>query len=260
MSDSKYVVVLVCLQDRDFNAELLEFALRSLRQCAGYRDDIVVFSDFTRKLRGEDTLNITRVHVDSYPSQDPRNFRIYMDEYYDFSAHKKLIYLDFDILVLKNINRAFNHIKDNAVYYTYAPVFPWTAEAFMAGGYIDQFKHTAVVRNSITGICSGIFGVRTGMLGALLNLWREVLMRTPSNNDQHALNEIIVKGMIKAHPFPNEWVSYPVQVRRESDDKRVFTKKKDYVFYHFNPVENRIKYQMMAEYMSRSVATSGIKA
>ncbi|MFQ5642940.1 MAG: hypothetical protein ACE5FQ_04485 [Thiogranum sp.] len=95
MSDSKYVVVLVCLQDANFNAELLELALHSLRQCASYRGDIVVFTDFTRKLRGEDALDITRVHVDHYPSQDPRNFRIYMDNYYDFSVHRKLILISW---------------------------------------------------------------------------------------------------------------------------------------------------------------------
>jgi len=260
MADSKYVVVLVCLQDRNFNAELLEFALHSLRECAGYRGDIVVFSDFTRKLRGEDTLDITRVHVDRYPSQDPRNFRIYMDDYYDFSVHRKLIYLDFDILVLKNINKAFNFIKDNALYYTYAPVFPWTSNAFMAGAYIEQYRNTRVVRNSTTGICSGIFGVQTAMLSDLLRLWREVLMRTPTNNDQHALNEVIVKGMIKAYQYPNEWVSYPVQVRSDSDDKRAFTGKKDYIFHHFNPVENQVKYQMMNEYMTGHVVQSGRKA
>jgi len=257
MANSKHVVVLVCLQDRNFNAELLELALHSLRKRAGYRGDIVVFTDFTRRLKGEDELAITRIHVDSYPSRDPRNFRIYMDDYYDFSAHKKLIYMDFDILVLENINRVFNYIKDNAVYFTYAPVFPWTSEAFMAGSYIDQYRNTAVVRNSVTGICSGIFGVRTSVLGGLLRLWREVLARTPTDNDQHALNEVIVKGMVKACPFPNEWVSYPVQVRRESDDRRTFAKKKDYVFYHFNPVDNQVKYQMMNEYMLRSAAVSG---
>jgi hypothetical protein len=254
MSESKYIVVLVCLQDTNFNAELLELALHSLRQCASYRGDIVVFTDFTRKLRGEEALDITRIHVDRYPSEDPRNFRIYMDDYYDFSVHKKLIYIDFDILVLKNINKAFNFIKDNAVYYTYAPVFPWISEAFNAGSYIEQYKNTPVVTSSITGICSGIFGVPTSMLTELLKVWREVLGRTPSNNDQHALNEVIVKGMVKARPFPNEWVSYPVQVRNESDDRRVFAKKKDYIFYHFNPVENRVKNQMMNEYMAGHVA------
>ncbi|MFQ5642941.1 MAG: hypothetical protein ACE5FQ_04490 [Thiogranum sp.] len=96
--------------------------------------------------------------------------------------------------------------------------------------------------------------MQTGMLGDLLKEWRGVLRRTPTNNDQHALNEVIVKGMIKAYPFPNEWVSYPVQVRRESDDRRVFTKKKDFIFYHFNPVENRVKYQMMSEIMAGRVA------
>ncbi len=250
MPGHKYVVVLVCLQDTNFNAELLELALYSLRKRASYRGDIVVFSDFTRKLRGEDSLDIIRVHVDQYPSQDPRNFRIYMDDYYDFSVHRKLIYIDFDILVLKNMNRAFNAIRGDAIYYTYAPVFPWDSEAFMAGAYIDQYRNTPIVKNSLTGICSGIFGVQTAMLGELLETWRKVLKQTPTDNDQHALNEVIVRGMVKAQPFPNEWVAYPVQVRREADDNRVFSRKKDYIFYHFNPVDNRVKYQMMNEYMT----------
>ena len=254
MPGSKNVVVLVCLQDRNFNVELLELALLSLRRRANYTGDIVVFSDFNRKLRDEAALDITRIHVDRYPSQDPRNFRIYMDDYYDFSVHRKLVYIDFDILVLRNINRVFNAIKDKAVYYTYAPVFTWTSEAFMAGHYIDRFRNTPVVRNSVTGICSGIFGVPTAVLGELLEIWRKVLEQTPTNNDQHALNEVIVRGMVKAHPFRNEWVAYPVQVRRESDDNRVFSGKKDYIFYHFNPVENRIKYQMMSEYMAGRTA------
>lgn len=257
MSISKNVIVFVCLQDINFNAELLELALQSIRTRANYKGDIVVFSDFPRKLRGEDTLDITRINVDRYPSQDPRNFRIYMNDYYDFSVHKKLIYLDFDILALKNINRVFNFIKDKAVYFTYAPVFPWISEAFMAGEYIGEYRHTEVASKSNTGICSGIFGVQTGMLGELLGLWREVLQRTPTNNDQHALNEVLVKGMIKARAFPNEWVSYPVQVRLEADDKRIFTKKKDFIFYHFNPVENRVKFHMMNEFMSGRVVLPG---
>ena len=257
-SASNHVVVLVCLYDGNFNAELLELALHSLRKCAGFKGDIVVFTDFTRPLKGEDELAITRIHVDRYPSEDPRNFRIYMDDYYDFGGHKKLIYMDFDILVLKNITKAFNFIKDESVYFTYAPVFSWEQGAFMAGGYIDQYRNTPVVKGSPTGICSGIFGVRIDRLGPLLARWREVLARTPTNNDQHALNEILVKGMLRARPFPNEWVSYPVQVRSEADDRRIFKKKKDFIFYHFNPVGNDVKYRMMREYLAKELGRRGL--
>ncbi|HFD80772.1 MAG TPA: hypothetical protein ENK05_10345 [Gammaproteobacteria bacterium] len=257
MTNHNNVVVFVCLQDRNLNVELLELALHSLRGSAGYQGDIVVFTDFHRRLKGEDGLSLRRIHVDRYPSQDPRNFRIYMDDFYDFSVHQNLVYLDFDILVLKDIEPAFSCIRDDAIHFTYAPVFPWASEAFMAGPYLGQYRNSPVVKGSLTGICSGIFGIRTTALGRLLRVWREVLARTPSNNDQHALNELIVKGMVEARPYPNEWVSYPVQVRQESDDRRVFSGERDFIFYHFNPVANQVKYRLMREYLGRHDAAAG---
>lgn len=249
MAENKHVVVLVCLQDTNYNAELLELALHSLRRCAQYEGDIVVFTDFARELKGEKALRLNRVQITDYPSDDPRNFRIFMDKYHDFRPYKKIIYMDFDILVMKNINKAFNFIKDDSVYFTYAPVFPWENEAFMAGAYLNQYKHSAIVKNSPTGICSGIFGLRSTVLGNLLSQWRTVLQRTATNNDQHALNELLVKEMLRARAFPSEWVSYPVQVRSQSDDKRRFLKKRDFIFHHFNPTDNRTKYQMMSAQM-----------
>jgi len=245
------VIVLVCMHDRDNNAELLELALVSLRRKSRYKDDIVVFTDFDRKLKDEDELAITRVVVEPGVTEDPRNFRIYMNRFYDFSHHKKLVYMDFDILALKNVNRVFSYMRTDDIYFTYAPVFPWTNEAFMAGGYIDDYLGKDIVKGSVTGICSGIFGLRTQGLDSLLNDWQRVLQSTPTDNDQHALNEVLVKGMVGSQPFPNEWISYPFQVRQDADDRRVFGKKKDFIFYHFNPTSNSVKLEMMTDYLER---------
>ena len=245
------VIALVCMHDRDNNAELLELALASLRRKSRYKDDIIVFTDFDRKLKDEDELAITRVVVEPGITEDPRNFRIYMNRFYDFSRHKKLIYMDFDILVLKNVNRAFSHMRADDVYFTYAPVFPWKNEAFMAGSYINGYLDKDIVKGSVTGICSGIFGLRTQGLENLLDHWQQVLQSTPTDNDQHALNEVLIKGMVGGQPFPNEWVAYPFQVRQDSDDRRVFGKKKDFIFYHFNPTNNSVKLRMMTDYLER---------
>lgn len=251
MKKSMNAVVLVCLTDRNHNAELLELSLRSLREKARFKGDIIVFTDFTRKLDNEDALQITRVIIERSPSEDPKNFRIYMNEYYDFSKHTKIIYIDFDILVMKNINKAFDQIKTDAIYFTYAPFLEWHTEAFMAGSYIDQYRDTKIVKGSVTGICSGIFGIRTHILDDLLSLWRKVLETTPTNNDQHALNELIVKERFKAIAYPNEWVSYPLQVKQDGDDKRIMNKKGNYIFYHYNPYQNEVKIKAMTEHMNR---------
>lgn len=245
------VIVLVCMHDRDNNAELLELALVSLRRKSRYKDDIVVFTDFDRKLKDEDELGITRVIVEPGVTEDPRNFRIHMNRFYDFSRHKKLVYMDFDILVLKNVNRVFSYIRTNDVYFTYAPVFPWKNEAFMTGSYIDGYLDKDIVKGSATGICSGIFGLRTQGLDNLLDHWQRVLQLTPTDNDQHALNEVLIKDMVGSQPFPNEWVAYPFQVRQDSDDRRVFGKPKDFVFYHFNPTNNLEKLRMMTDYLEK---------
>ena len=246
------VIVLVCMHDRDNNAELLELALVSLRRKSKYKDDIVVFSDFDRKLKDEDELGINRVIVDQGVTNDPRNFRIHMNRFYDFSRHKKLIYMDFDILVLKNVNRVFSYIRAADLYFTYAPVFPWKNEAFMTGGYIDGYLDKDIVKGSVTGICSGIFGLRTQGLDDLLDHWQRVLQSTPTDNDQHALNEVLIKDMVGGKPFPNEWVAYPFQVRQDADDRRVFDKKRDFIFYHFNPTSNLVKLQMMTDYLNQA--------
>lgn len=245
-------VVLVCIHDRNYNADLLELAVISLRKKSRYRDDIVVFTDFDRKLKNEEELAITRVVVDAGVTRDPRNFRIYMNRFYDFSRHKKIIYMDFDILVLKNVNRVFSFIRSDDIYFTYAPVFPWKHTAFMAGSYIDSYLDRDIVKGSVTGICSGIFGLRTKGLDALLDQWRHVLELTPTDNDQHALNELLIKGMVDSQPFPNEWVAYPFQVRRDQDDRRAFKKDKDFIFYHFNPTSNNVKLMMMTEYLEKT--------
>jgi len=243
-------VVLICMGDLNQNANLLELAVQSLRLKSGFEDDIIVFTDFDRKFTREDELNIRRVVVNETVNNDPKNFRLFMDNFYDFSQHKKIIYMDFDILVLKNISKAFNFIKDNAVYFTYAPVFPWHDLPFGTAGYIMDYQESNIVKGSPTGICSGIFGIQTKALSNLLEKWRQILKVTRTNNDQHALNEAIVKEVVKGVAYPNEWISYPFQVRVDAHDRRLFDGQRDYIFYHFNPANNQVKLNMMTQYMN----------
>jgi len=252
MKNHDNAIVLVCLSDTNYNAELLELSLQSIRENSRFKGNIIVFTDFKRELKNEENLQITRVHIDNLPSEDPRNFRIFMNGYYDFSKHKKIIYIDFDILVMKNISKVFDEIKSDAIYFTYAPYFEWHTEAFMAGSYINDYKNTPIVKASITGICSGIFGIRAHNLDKLLKIWRKTLEQTETDNDQHALNEVIVKKLFKATAYPNEWTNYPLQIRNESDDRRVFNKKKRFIFHHYNPYTNDIKFQQMTKHMEES--------
>jgi hypothetical protein len=143
-------------------------------------------------------------------------------------------------------------MRGDEVHFTYAPVYGWKDAAFMAGSYVEQYRDSAAVAGSPTGICSGIFGIRTRALDGLLDVWQKTLQATPTDNDQHALNELVVRQRVKGVAFPNEWVAYPCQVRQESDDRRIFNRPRDFIFYHFNPVSNEVKFRMMTEYLARA--------
>lgn len=65
-------IVFVCLHDSNQNADLLELAVTSLRRKAGYKDEIIVFTDFDRKLRNEEGMGITRVLVEMGVTRDPK--------------------------------------------------------------------------------------------------------------------------------------------------------------------------------------------
>ena len=68
MAGNKYVVVLVCLQDANFNAELLELALHSLRQHASYKKNIVTFvGSGLREINRGSTVRMRYAPADGVP-------------------------------------------------------------------------------------------------------------------------------------------------------------------------------------------------
>jgi len=236
------VIVLICLGDRNFNVDLTLLSLRSIREVAGYQGDIVLFTDFSREIPELVSLNVNRMVVTPDGIKDPRNFRIYMHNYYDFGQHDRILYMDFDILVLKKLDSVFKRISGDRVYYCYAPLRPWdNYDAFGANKYIERYGNSPVVRVSPTGVCSGVFGIQSGALVKLLKRWSKVLDNTPSKNDQHAFNELLVKGGYPCQPFPNEWFEYPLQ----KPDARKLKSQDQFIFYHYNPVPNPVKLKHM---------------
>ena len=239
------LIVLICLGDKNFNLDLTMLSLKSLRNIAKYSGDILLFTDFDKPIDGMSELDVERCVVPSDSIADPRNFRIYMHRYYDFSHHKKILYMDFDILALQKIDVVFKKIESEKVYYCYAPKMPWdNYDAFGATSeYINKYQNSPVVRASATGICSGVFGIQSKDLLKLLKKWAKVLDNTDSNNDQHAFNELLVKGRFPCQPLPNEWFEYPLQ----KPDARKLRSQEHFIFYHYNPVSNATKIKHMTE-------------
>ena len=244
MLSHENLVVLICLGDKNFNVDLTVLSLKSIREVSGYQGDILLFTDFDREVPELASLNIKRLVVPADSIDDPRNFRIYMHRFYDFSQHEKILYMDFDILVLKKLEAVFKRIEKDKVYYCYAPKMPWdNFDAFGANAYIDKYAKSPVAAISPTGVCSGVFGISSKHLLKLLKKWGKVLDKTESNNDQHAFNELLVKGGFPCQPLPNEWFEYPLQ----KPDARALRSQDHFVFYHYNPVSNPIKLKHMTD-------------
>lgn len=244
LGNASNLIVLICLGDKNYNVDLTVLSITSIREVARYTGGIVLFTDFDREIPQLATMDIERVVVPSDSIDDPRNFRIYMHNYYDFSQHENILYMDFDILVLKKIDSVFKKLEKDLVYYCYAPKMPWeNDDAFGASGYIEKFRKSPVAKVSPTGICSGVFAIKSKYLTKLLKKWGKVLSKTASNNDQHAFNELLVKGSYPCRPLPNEWFEYPLQ----KPDVRKLRSQDHFVFYHYNPVSNPIKLKHMQE-------------
>lgn len=237
------LLVLICLGDKNANVDLTILSLRSVREVAKYEGDILLYTDFDREIPVLEQLGVNRLVVPPDSIDDPRNFRIYMNRYYDFSQHKRILYMDFDILVLKKLEPVFKKIEKDKVYYCYAPKMPWDNwDAFGANEYIDKYRKSPVVKISPTGICSGVFGITSAALPKLFKKWAKVLDKTDSKNDQHAFNELLVKGGYPCQPLPNEWFDYPLQ----KPDARNLRSNSHFVFYHYNPVSNPVKLRHMS--------------
>ena len=128
---------------------------------------------------------------------------------------------------------------------------PWdNYDAFGANEYIEKFRTAPVVKISPTGICSGVFGIQTRYLTKMLKKWGKVLDKTASNNDQHAFNEMLVKGGYPCRPLPNEWFEYPLQ----KPDARALRSSEHFVFYHYNPVSNPRKLASMQADLSPHIS------
>lgn len=237
------LVVLICLGDKNFNVDLTLLSLRSIREVAKYDGDILLFTDFDKSISELSELKVKRVVVSPDAIDDPRNFRIYMHNFYDFAQHQKILYMDFDILALKKLEAVFKRITKDKVYYCYAPKMPWdTWDAFGANDYLDKYQRSPVIKMSPTGICSGVFAINSKTLLSLLKKWAKVLDKTVANNDQHAFNELLVKGWFPCQPLPNEWFEYPLQ----KPDARNLQSQEHFIFYHYNPVSNPIKLKHMS--------------
>ena len=276
--DEKNVVVFTCLLTNKLNRKLTELAIQSLRIRSGFKGDIVLFTDHNGWF-GVESYDIIMVPIrDFYKELETQGwkiplkyvysstFRVFIKDFFDFSVYDKLIYLDYDVLTLQDCRKAFDFITDDSFYFTYAARKEWivdNARGKQEPGYRGPFvsrdfdfgpyNNTKVVKDSVTGICAGIFGIKTEMLDTILNIWKNYLKEFTDNgtelSNQQALNQLILMERIKGKAFPNEWINYPLTPVIDCIDKRTLNTTDNFIFHHFNPGSLEIKLLNMQRFL-----------
>lgn len=251
-------IYLVCLNTHHINLAMTRLAILSLRNKAHYAGDILVFTDRPQGWEGlGDGTRIVPVDTSKRAGddegipwqQDPRLFRILVTELYDLTRYDMVLYLDYDVLVDGDLQPVFAHMTHDALYFTYAARRPWVDPNYPSEGFLSPylgrhfnpaiFGNSPIFRQSVTGVCSGIFAMRGNAIPALFSRWRQyVRQRVAAGHAvtvQTALNELLLMGDISGKSLPNEWIAYPLSPLFNAPDQRSLLSQDRFLFHHFNP-------------------------
>jgi len=251
---------------------MTRLCILSLREKAGYTGDIVIFTDGVHFFDDIPQTNLNIVHINGVEKirQIPgfancpeylcaQKFRVFMTDHYNFKAYEKLIYIDYDVLVSRNISTVFDYISTSSVYFTYAAQAHWIDKyqkpygqqsPYISSNFkLDTCINSNIFTNSTTGICSGIFGIKTDQMGALFSSWRKRIIQNVAQgiyiNDQFPFNELLLEADVHGEPFPDEWIDYPLLPIIKLDDLRNLESTEKYIFHHFNPCKAETKIHYM---------------
>ncbi len=256
---------------------MTRLAMRSLREQGQFNGDVILFTDspdvFSVAETTGDVSQLVTIDVVGhlarypglvdYPRDWARLFKPFMADYFDFSAYNKVIYLDSDILCAAPIEPLFEHMADERFYFTFSAWFGWIDASTQPNGNHSPFlgrnfdlahlQQSDLPRWSETGVCAGVFGMRSECISQYLMAWKARILAFVAEgitaSDQMALNELLLQGDIDGAPFHNEWVSYPMTALVGRSDRRHLGKgsasQTGFILYHFNPLSAELKLKHM---------------
>ncbi len=263
-SSENNVIALICLATDRHKQGMIRLVVKSIREKGGFSGDIVLFSDTPDPpVRDPRLVPVHVTRFDGIPCYDteitppyrfpPTFFKPFMGLYHDFSRYRRLLYMDFDVLVGAPLGPVFDFMETKeTLHFSYAARRCWedAGANFLSPGFdLDKHRDSDVFRSSNTGVCAGIFGLGVTSMEKIFKPWRRRIRKLVEEGlpigDQIPLNELLLMGTVKGKGFPHEWVDYPFTPMTPYREMRPLKSEDGFIFHHFNPGAARTKLNYM---------------
>lgn len=207
-------LVAVGVDDPRFT-EAVGWCVDSLRRWGRFTGDIIILSDpdSAASLRSlEPDARVVSVDLDQLVSVEHARLRserfqaarLGVDKVVDLGSYDTVMYLDADILAVREIDPLFEAVTE----FRYAREFQPMSGPPFSDSLTDAEYEEARWRR---GINSGTYVAPAADLPAMLEVWKAELDRSPggAGYDQPALNAIVLRGAINAAALPSMSVGFP---------------------------------------------------
>ncbi len=193
----------------------VRWCVHSLRRWGNFTDDILVITDNAAPdLLADITPHAKVLEVDMdalFESGHQRSnydkfqvTRLLIHEFVDLSFYQTVMYMDADILAIRDINSLFLGVDE----FRYSREFqPMSAPMFS-----DLLTHEELSEAKwCRAINSGVYAAPGSYLPECLDNWKRLLEENPGGHcyDQPALNAAVLRKMFRAKPFSTFSVGYP---------------------------------------------------
>ena len=252
---------------------MARLAVQSAREAGAFNGAIVMLTDHPEHLAD---LDLTVVEIDGaahcarFPALSrvnrhwAENLRAFADLYHDFAQYDRVLYLDTDILCAGPVGPVIEAIGTDYLHFAYAPCAGWLDSNAIALDHHSPFLRkgadttvldsSPIAQGSLTGVCSGSYGMAGDRVSQFMQLWRELLLacfdRGEEVTDQMALNECLLGGSIPGLALPNEMVAYPLWALMGRAERRELPANPVPVLYHFNPLSAEKKLGYMRAFQA----------
>ncbi len=209
-----YLMVIGDVEERLLLAA--RWCVTSLRRFGRYEDEILIITDKDPSVFCPEVRRDARIlFIPEERLWDPSHGRKGYDRYLaartriphfiDVENYENILYLDCDVLVIKEVA----HIFDCGDYFRYSREFqPMSAPMFNSCLTEAELMKARWVR----GINSGIFCAPGHSFAECMNKWNEEIDSCPGGfgYDQPALNALVLRARIRSRALPAFSVAYPV--------------------------------------------------
>ena len=238
----KKLIYLVAFGNK-FYYELGQLTIDSLIK-TGYDGDIIVLVETPYEFKGAKSVPM---NIKGWKHKyDPHMCRARLHHFIDVSSYDVILYLDTDVIVLKNLDDVFNTIKANNCFTVFnAPTRLHNLWHIATMNKDDVIKF---VNKKTPSICSGIYGLPSSIVKEVFDSWLSIFDEKIKHSelfvcDQNILCELLYTNKLEYKLFPIDWLFYPKYNKIESG--------KESLLHHCALSNFRAKYKYLEDRLGK---------